>query len=146
MTGEGIRSRSYFTSEPRTPMRGLKQENADERSTLLRSNAVKGIRLTAHTSFMIPHHATLSFAVRNSEMKYCVALRVLLATYESEFAIAHTPPQNPAQLPLRIPCWKTRTEENAIEHLTQRASVRPRLTLWNLKTKYCVAMQLKAFA
>jgi hypothetical protein len=33
----------------------------------------------------IPHHATLRSAVRNSEMKYCVALRVLLATCKTEF-------------------------------------------------------------
>jgi hypothetical protein len=46
------------------------------------------LRIFLH--FKIPHHATLRFAVLNSEMKYCVALRILLAAYKKEFAVAHT--------------------------------------------------------
>jgi hypothetical protein len=38
--------------------------------------------------FKIPHHATLRFTVRNSEMKYCVALGVLHLTQNSE-SITH---------------------------------------------------------
>jgi ribosomal protein S12 len=54
---------------------------------VLRSNAIENEFAYAHTILKIPHHATLRFAVRNSEMKYCVALGVLLA---------HTPPPNSA--------------------------------------------------
>jgi hypothetical protein len=42
----------------------------------------------AHAVFEIPHHASLRFAARNSEMKYCVALRVLLANHKSRIAFA----------------------------------------------------------
>jgi hypothetical protein len=43
----------------------------------------------------IPHHAALRFAVRNSEVKYCVVLKVLLVTYKTEFtryACSHSYP------------------------------------------------------